>query len=143
VMRVFRLYYTHFMSRYFWPPFARLKLWHFFVVSGGQDRDPTEMEDELNLALKSRTQTWRRRAWRHHLILPPEDSENTYWTHLYFDELGKPNQLTTAGVRYILDQYRKEIGARREAVMKWATLIFAAIAAAGALTKMFGVGALD
>jgi hypothetical protein len=66
--------------------------------------------------------------------LPPTEGEGEYWTDPYLN-YGRGTQLSPAGVRFILDQYRQEKAARRDVFIKWATFFFAAIAAIGVISK--------
>lgn len=101
--------------------YKRLRLWHLEVTHGSQVGyldEARELSDDIR---EVRTEKWRRRAWLNRLELPPKDDDNNYWTEKYLDPMGEggsKTQLSNGGIRFILDQYRKELGTRREIKLK-------------------------
>ena len=125
-------YYYHFLGNKRLELKYKIKLKHQSVIWGSpEEYDPSihELNEEISLL---KTRKWRRRAWKNHLALPPRENSD-YWDAGDFNH---ESTLTNQGIRYILDQYRQEKSAQREIVIKWATLIFAGIAAIGVLLKI-------
>ena len=139
MLRTLKLYFDHHFAEHLKTIKAKFIVHHKLVTLGEwvmDDEDALEWDDYLT---GRETAKWRRRAWKHRLEMPPDNPKAgeegpKYWRagHRTHDS----PFLNQAGIRFILDQYRLEKAAQRDAIIKWATLIFAAIGAFVAIYKL-------
>lgn len=112
----------------------KLRLWHLETTLGphvDESEEAWELNEIITIEL---TKKWTNRAWKYHLELPPRDNDDYWFRCRYEDE----RALKRKGIRFILDQYRKEKSAQRDAFIKWGTFLLAGIAAFGTILKIIG-----
>ena len=134
-MDMLKAYWYHIVGRRLRLIRSHIKLWHYEITLGEHITDnyhAMDLADEISWA---ETRKWNNRVWKHKLERPPNrDDEHTYYTIGFQDSEEK--YITSEGIRFIREQYRAEQSYIRDNVIKWATLIFAAIGALVALYKL-------
>ena len=133
MIKALKAYFDYFITTPINSLIATLKLKHNWIINKSElgEIDYWEFNE---LFAEKKTSKWCKRAWKKHLELPNRDNPD-YWDEKQFSH-GKT--LSNKGVRFILAQYREEKTAQRDVIIKWGTLILAAIAAFGTILKILG-----